>query len=62
MAQCGNKVLEVLSKAPLRFPHPLWGPIRGKRHGVIGHISNRENVTWMGKTALLRYGSVCHLA
>ena len=24
-----------------------WGPPRGKRDGVIGHISRRENVNWM---------------
>ena len=30
------------------------GPPRGKRDGVIGHISRRENVNWMWKLALLR--------
>ena len=32
-------------------PDTKWPP-GGKRDGVIGHISNRENGNWMGK---LRY-------
>ena len=34
----------------------------GKRDGVIGHISERENVNWMKIIALLRDGSILHAA
>ena len=34
------------------------GVPKGKRDGVIGHISKRENGNWMGKLALLRDRSI----
>ena len=36
----------------------LIGPPRGKRDGVIGHISVRENGNWMKKIAILGDRSV----
>ena len=38
------------------------GPPRGKRDGVIGHISERENGNWMEIIALLRNRSIWHPA
>ena len=38
------------------------GPSRGKRVGVIRHISERENMNWMKKIALLREWSFWHPA
>ena len=39
----------------------IWrGSPRGKRDGVIGHISRRENVNWMWKLASLRDRSIWH--
>ena len=38
-----------------------WGPARGKRDGVIRHISKRENGNWMKKIALLLDISIWHL-
>ena len=29
------------------LPNLNWGSPRGKRNGVIGHISERENGNWM---------------
>ena len=31
-----------------------WGPARGKRDGVIRHISKRENGNWMKNITLFR--------
>ena len=36
------------------------GPPRGKRDGVIGHISERENGNWMKIIELLRDKSIWH--
>ena len=36
------------------------GPPRGKRDGVIGHISERESGNWMEIIALLRDLSIWH--
>ena len=37
-----------------------WGPPREKRDGVIGHISEPENVNWMKIIAWLRETSIWH--
>lgn len=39
---------------------PVWAPPRGKRDGVIEHISRRESGNGMGKLALMREKSMWH--